>query len=171
MEQKILLLLIAPAAGLAVDAVLQAVLARVLALASRQLQFASFGAGAALTLLILAAMLVDAPLRTMDKVGLLLLHLLIYASFAFCFFNIISANVSSLRVRILKEMLKRHPAPVDSATLASSYSARDILLARLDRLQRARQLEARGGRYFLRGTGMLAISGAFAALRRLLLKS
>src|SRR5687768_12054335 len=98
MQEKILLLLLAPAAGLALDAVLQATLARVVALGPRRLQFVSFAAGALVTALLLGAMLVDAPFGAADKVGYLALHLLIYACGGFCFFNVISASVSSLRI-------------------------------------------------------------------------
>ena len=171
MQEKILLLLLAPAAGLAADFALQVVLARVLTLGPRRLQLACFSGGALVTLLALGAMLAGAPLRASDKAGYLALHLLIYACFGFCLFNVISANVSSLRVRILKEMLRRHPAPMDPAVLAASYSARDILLTRLSRLQQGGQVEARGGRYFLRRRGILLIGSPFAALRRFLLKS
>jgi hypothetical protein len=76
-----------------------------------------------------------------------------------------------MRVRILKEMLRRYPEPIDAAVLASSYSARDILLTRLSRLQQGGQVEASGGRYFLRSRGILLIGSPFAALRRFLLKS
>jgi hypothetical protein len=91
--------------------------------------------------------------------------------FGFFFFNLISANVSSLRVRILQEMLRRHPAPMDDSLLVARYSARDILRTRLSRLQQVGQIEARQGRYYLRRSGILVIGGPFAALRRFLLKS
>jgi hypothetical protein len=84
MPQKILLLLLAPAAGLVADAVLQAMLARVLRLGPRRLQFVSFSAGGLVTMAILGVLLVDSPFRAADKLGYLMLHLLIYACFGFC---------------------------------------------------------------------------------------
>jgi len=168
---KILLLLLAPAAGLVADAALQLLLARVLPLGPRRLQFVAFAGGAAVAAAILGALLADSPFGAADRLGYFALHLLIYACFGFFFFNVISANVSSLRVRILKEMLERHPAPMDEARLAASYSARDILFTRLTRLQQGGQVEARDGRYYLRRSGILLIGSPFAALRRFLLKS
>jgi hypothetical protein len=171
MAREILLLLLAPAAGLAVDALLQLALARVLALGPRRLQFVAFAGGGAVAAAILWTMLAGSPFSPADRLGYFALHLLIYACAGFFFFNVISANVSSLRVRILKEMLERHPAPMEEARLAASYSARHILATRLTRLQQGGQVEARDGRFYLRGSGILLIGGPFAALRRFLLKA
>jgi hypothetical protein len=84
---------------------------------------------------------------------------------------VISANVSSLRIRILKEMLAQDPAPMENAALRAQYSASEMLLSRLARLERGGQIEARAGRYYLRKSGISLIGRFFAALRRLLLKA
>jgi hypothetical protein len=172
MRETTLLLLLAPAAGLLTDVLLQAALPR---LATRsghiRLQFFSFGAGAVTTVILLAAMMYRWPFTAPDRAGYFVLHFLIYACFGFCFFNVISANVSSLRVRILKEMLARHPAPMGNAALRAQYSAREMLAARLARLERGGQIDARAGRYYLRKKSIALIGGFFAALRRLLLKA
>jgi hypothetical protein len=166
----VLLLLLAPAAGLLVDTVLQAALARLEIRAGPiRLQFLAFAAGAVVTVLLLCVMLSGAPFSTADKAGYLLLHLLIYACYGFCFFNVISANVSSLRVRILRELLAQDPTPIPAATLSAHYSAREMLLSRLTRLESGGQIEARDGRYHLRKGGIALIGRLFAVLRRLLL--
>jgi hypothetical protein len=116
-------------------------------------------------------MILSWPFTTADRAGYLALHMLIYACFGFCFFNVISANVSSLRVRILREMLAQDPKPMEKAVLRQRYSSRDILLARLARLEGSGQIEARDGRYYLRKGGILLIGKFFIALRRLLLKA
>ena len=170
MAEPLLALLGATAAGLAADAVLQALLARTGARdAPLRIQFAAFGAGLALTLVLLLALLADAPFALRDKIGYFLLHMLAYGCFGFIFFNVISANVSSLRVRMLKEYLARHPEPIPDAQMYARYPAPGMVAARLERLQAGGQVEARDGRYYLRGRGVAAIGAVFAGLRRLLL--
>ena len=167
MAEKVLLMLLAPAAGLLVDAAMQAVLAT--RAGPIRIQFLSFAAGGVVTITLLLAMLADSPFTGGDKAGYFALHLLIYACYGFCFFNVISANVSSLRVRILKEMLAHDPAPMPNAALSARYSAREMLLSRLARLESGGQIEARSGRYYLRKGGIVLIGRFFAGLRRLLL--
>ncbi len=165
------LLLVAPAAGLMSDALLHAVLARIApGVGPIRTQFVSFAAGALVTLVLLVLMLSDSPFEASDRFGYLALHALIYACFGFVFFNVISANVSSLRVRILAEMLARDPEPLPGAVLQQRYSARDILRARIERLERGGQIELRDGRYRLRKRGLSLVGGVFAALRSILLK-
>ena len=172
MPEKTILLLLAPAAGLFANIVLQAALSRLVIGAGHiRLQFLSFGAGAFLTVIILAAMLFRWPFTAADRAGYLALHILIYACFGFCFFNVISANLSSLRIRILKEMLEQDPVPMGNAALSARYSAHEMLLSRLVRLQSGGQIEARAGRYYLRKSGISLIGKFFGALRRLLLKA
>jgi hypothetical protein len=172
MPEKALLLLVAPAAGLLVDVALQAVLARLVMRAGPiRLQFLSFGAGGFVAGILLAAMLFRWSFTVADRAGYLVLHMLIYACFGFCFFNVISANVSSLRVRILKEMLAQDPAPMGNSALSAKYSAREMLLSRLARLESGGQIEVRAGRYYLRKKSIALIGRFFAALQRLLLKA
>ena len=165
------LLLIAPIAGLLANILLQVALARLAPWTGHiRLQFFSFGAGAVITASVLAAMIFRRPFTPVDATGYFALQMLIYAFYGFCFFNVISANVSSLRIRILKEMLAQDPAPMGNAMLRARYSAREMLLSRLARLERGRQIKARGGRYYLRKSSILLIGKFFASLRRLLLK-
>ena len=165
------LLLLAPALGLAANAMMQLALSRMnLALGPIRVQFVSFALGGVVTLLALGGLLVARPSALDHTSAHVVQHLLIYACFGFVFFNVINANVSSLRVRILKELLARYPAPMPDAELLARYNAREIVLARLARLQAGGQIEAQGGRYYLRKGGIAIIGEVFAGLRRLLLK-
>jgi hypothetical protein len=166
------ILLIAPAAGLLIDIALQAILPRLSPHSGPiRLQFISFAAGAGLTLALVIAMLGTSSLTLADRAGYLVLHALIYGCAGFFFFNVISANVSSLRVRIVREMLAKHPTPLADTTLRERYSAREMISMRLERLHRGGQIERREGRYFLRKRGLRVVSGVFTTLRGLLLAS
>src|SRR5260221_11938924 len=164
------MLLLARATGLLVDVALQAVLAR---LGTRfgpiRLQFVSFGAGAVVTLALLAEGTASISASTQDKAAYVVSHMLIYACYGFCFYNVIGANVSSVRVRIVKELLAQYPAPMPVAVLSARYSASEMLRARLARLESGGQIEALQSRYYLRKRGMGLISVIFAGLAPVLL--
>lgn len=169
-DAALFLLLIAPAAGLAADVVLQAVLSRFASSeAYLRVQFFSFGAGLLVTAMLLFALHSGSRFAPMDNTGYALLHMLAYAAFGFIFFNTINANISSLRVRMLKEYLARGPAPLADAELYAKYPAADMVSARLARLEAGGQILARDGRYYLKGRGVAMIGAIFAALRSLLL--
>jgi hypothetical protein len=121
--------------------------------------------------MLLAAILKGASFSAADKAGYFVLHCLVYATFGFCFFNMINANISSLRVRMLKEYLAREPAPIPIAELQARYSPSEMLFVRLERLQHGRQIEYRAGRFYLRSRSISLIGKFFAGLRSLLLDS
>jgi hypothetical protein len=163
-------LVAAPMAGLAVDLLLFVLLVHIAVReAPVRMQFVAFGAGLAVTAFGLAAMLAGSPLSAVDRVGHFLLHMLAYACFGFVLFNVINANVSSLRIRMLKEYLAHDPAPLADADMFRRYPAREILEGRLLRLQAGGQIEARGGRFHVSGTLVVVVGRFFAALRSLLL--
>lgn len=166
-----LLLLGAPVLGLAANVLCQVVVSRLpLALGPVRRQFASFGGGGLVTLLGLGFVLPGSGLGLADAAGYFLLHSLGYAFAGFIFFNVINMNVSSLRVRILKEYLQVDPAPLAESVLREKYSARGMLAARLERLHAGHQLTRRNGRYYLQPGGVLVIAHIFAFLKRLLLR-
>ena len=100
-----------------------------------------------------------------------MLYVITYACLGFCFFNMINANVSSLRVRLLKEYLSHDPAPLSDAEIFRRYPVRQILEARLARLESGRQIYVSAGRYYVRRGIVTFIGRFFAVLRRLLLRA
>lgn len=172
MPDNVLILLLAPLAGLTGDAFIHIVLARVVpGNAHLRTQFLSFGFGMAITTLILVELLWQYPFAPADRMGYLVLHALTYAFLGFCFFNMISANISSLRVRLLKEYLAHDPDPLPDAAIFRRYPAREILEARLARLESGRQIYVSAGRYHVRQGTVTFIGQFFAALRRFLLRA
>ena len=171
MPGSIVLLTLAPLAGLAADALLQVILVRIVAGdAHLRLQFVALGAGFVLTVALLVAVLWHAPLTLADQLGYLAMHAIAYLCLGFGLFNVINANVSSLRVRMLKEYLANDPRPLSDEALRRLYPACEILDARLKRLQLGGQIEVRGDRLYGRGGGVVLIGRFFAVLQRLLLR-
>lgn len=170
MVQSISLLLTAPLAGLMGNALLQILIAWIVSGGAHlRTQFLSFGFGMIVTVVTLAGLLWQHPVTQADRIGYLLLHVLIYACFGFCFFNMVNANISSLRVRLIKEYLMHDPAPLPDEIVFQRYSSREILEARLARLLAGGQIYATSGRYYVRRGIVVWIGRFFAALRRLLL--
>ena len=169
MSQPVLPLLIAPAAGLLVDCAAQIVLSRLAPGAPLRMLFLSFGAGLLVVVAVLAWLLAGGDFTAADLVGYFALHALIYACSGFCFFNVVSASVASLRVRMLREYLKRDPRPIPATDLSRLYSSREMVRARLERLQAGGQVELRNDRFYLRSRGVLMIGRLFSGLRTLLL--
>lgn len=171
MPYAVLYLPLAPLLGFAMDMFAHAALARIFPGGAHvRIQFVSFGLGMAVTAIVLIVLLWQCPLSAVDRIGYLLLHTMGYACLGFGLFNVINANVSSLRVRMLKEYLAVDPVPLSDATMFTRYPAGEILAARLTRLETGGQIYVNNGRYYPREGGVALIGRFFAVLRRLLLR-
>jgi hypothetical protein len=163
-------LVVVPAAGLALNILFQLVLGRLpLSIGHIRRQFIGFGAGFLFTAAGLIAILELQQPGASDFAGYFGLNLLDYVFMGFCFFHVINLNISSLRIRMLKEYLRQDPAPLSESDLTSRYSARAMLDARLARLQSGNQICFVDGRYHARPGGVVVIGHIFSGLRRLVL--
>jgi len=166
-----LVLTLAPVFGLAVNIAVQFVISRLpLAIGKVRRQFLSFGCGLAATALRLGPELYSAGFTLPDAIGCFALHLLAYAMAGFIFFNVINLNISSLRIRMLKEYLREHPQPLPDRVLREKYPARAMLDARLARLVSGGQVILRNGRYHIHPGLVAAIGHFFVFLQRFLLR-
>ncbi len=171
MPDIVLCLPLVPLLGFGVDMLAHAILARVFPGGAHvRIQFASFGIGMAVVVAALVYLLWQNPFSPADRIGYLLLHIMVYTCLGFGLFNVINANVSSLRVRMLKEYRTADPLPLSDAAMFARYPAAEILAARLARLSTGGQINIRDGRYFPCAGGVALIAGFFAVLRRLLLR-
>jgi hypothetical protein len=170
MPDAVLCLPLAPMLGFAVNMFAHAAIARVVTGGAHvRIQFLSFGLGMVVTVVILSYWLWQYPFSSADRIGYLLLHGMVYFCLGFGLFNVINANVSSLRVRMLKEYQAADPLPLSDTEMFTRYPAAEILTARLTRLSVGGQIHAENGRYFPREGGVALIGRFFAALRWLLL--
>jgi len=171
MSDAVLCLPLAPMLGFVVNMCSHAVIARVFSSGAHvRIQFLSFGLGMVVTIVSLVFLLWQYPFSSMDRMGYLLLHGMVYFCLGFGLFNIINANVSSLRVRMLKEYQASDPVPLTDTQICARYPAAEILNARLLRLFTGGQILAQNDRYFPHEGGVALIGSFFAALRKLLLR-
>ena len=166
-----LLLTLAPILGLTVNITAQTVIGRLpLQIGHVRRQFVSFGCGLIAAALWLGHILPAAGLSTLDGAGYATLHLLAYAMAGFIFFNVINLNISSLRIRMLKEYLRAHPQTLPDCVLRQKYHVRGMLDARLERLAHGGQIVLRDGRYFCQRSLVVIIGHFFAFLQKFLLR-
>jgi hypothetical protein len=165
-------LVVFPLLGLAIDVLAQLAQSRLPHPAGHvRKQFISFAVGFAGSSAALLRALLGLPLGPADLAGYFLLGMSTYAFLGFCFFNVINLNVSSMRIRMVMEIRRRHPQPVPVAALRARYGMAEVLDARLARLESGRQIARRGDRYYLRRGAVLHIAHFFSGLRSLLLGS
>jgi hypothetical protein len=162
-------LALVPILGLAVDVAAQALLCRMrLSIGHVRRQFVSFGLGLAAAGLALCCLLRAAELGFADIAGYGALAILTYGLLGFCFFNVINLNVSSLRIRMIREIHRHRPQAVPTEKLVALYGVSEMLDSRLARLEVGRQLHLSSGRYYVRRGTVLLIAHLFSALRALL---
>lgn len=161
---------LAPILGLAVNVMAQFVISRLpLAIGHVRRQFLSFGCGLAAVGLWLALRLPSAGFTPLAGAGYVALHLLSYVMVGFIFFNVINLNISSLRIRMLKEYLREYPQPLADRVLREKYHTRGMLEARLERLTHGGQISQRGDRYYFQHSLVVVIGHFFAFLQKFLL--
>jgi len=159
-----------PIVGLAVNIGSQWVLCRLpLPIGHVRREFISFGCGVLFSGVCLQTLLSGSGFDLIDRAGYLGLNLLSYTFLGFCFFNAINLNISSLRIRMLKEYHRQYPTPLTDAELIAKYNVRSMLEVRLARLESGRQLYQAHGRFFVRKGAVTVIGYFFAGLRRFLL--
>jgi hypothetical protein len=94
--------------------------------------------------------------------------LALYGAWWFIFLNFTQGLESSLRIRLLNEVLA-HGGRIDRATLLARYNDSALLGLRLARMEEAGAVVLRDGRLFVASTGLRLIAGVFRTLKRLLL--
>jgi hypothetical protein len=164
-------LLFAPFVGIVVDILAHISLSRIDKRGAHvTMQFISIGVGFFITLLTLIFFLNGDDVSLANKIAYGILYIGIYLEFAFILFNVINANVSSLRVRMLKEYFSMGEQGLSDHSLIKKYSASEILEARIQRLTAGEQIYLRENRFYPAKGGVAIIALFFNGLRYILLK-
>ena len=131
-------------------------------------QFVSFTCGLLITAAGLIFGLNHQSVGRMDYLGYFALDFLSYVFLGFCFFNAINLNISSLRIRMLKEYRGQSQLPLSDSLLMARYNVREMLDVRLKRLEAGRQIHRSGERFYSRHGIAVWIGHLFAGLRQIL---
>lgn len=110
-----------------------------------------------------------AALQTPDALALGLVSLGSYLAIAYGYFAFVNLNLTSLRIRLLREMWGAD-RPVSEEEVLSRYGPGEALDLRLLRLTAKRQLIQRGDRYYVEGfPTLLLVAYLLEALKRVIL--
>lgn len=111
------------------------------------------------------------PVSPLDAGLLALLGIVTYLALGFGYFNFVNLNVTSLRIRLLRELLDRHPEGLVRDEIVRHYGAQTVLRLRLERLIGAGHVVCREDRYYTGRRGVLFIAHFFTLLRRIVIPS
>jgi hypothetical protein len=86
----------------------------------------------------------------------------------YCYNNFVNLNFSSLRIRLLKEVLSSGGTE-SLAAITSQYGSKAVLQRRLERLVSWRQLQEQNSRYRANGGSFLLLALIFSVLKKIML--
>jgi hypothetical protein len=157
----------APIIGLGANSFTQIVCARILKPNIAAPIICGFLSGLATTAVILV---VNISLSaTVDEIaGSWLALVLTYIALSFGFWAFLNLNMTSLRIRVIREMLHAGGA-MTQPELLHRYSPNEFLRRRLTRLVRLGQLRLQDGRYYLESRKLLYASYGIDFLRAVIL--
>jgi len=165
-----MLLVLAPAVGLAVDVAFHLVVTWMLPLRHLYARMAcgvAAGLVAAVTISLFASTHLD--LQAISTTVFVLFNAVTFAILAFGYLNLVQMNLSSLRLRVANELVDAPDGvPVDE--LFVKYGSRTIVDARLARLSSGRQIVLRDGRYHHRLSLVYLIAVAMDTMKRIVFR-
>lgn len=91
-----------------------------------------------------------------------------YLALSFCFFAYLNLNLTSIRIRIIREIL---PYPAGTSIHALGYTPDEAFMRRLTRLQAAGHINKVDGRWYLQARKFLPFVVISGFLRRLIIKN
>ena len=100
----------------------------------------------------------------LDSIFLIALGLATYLALAYGYFAFVNLNLTSLRIRILQELLSE-PHGLSNHDILARYNARTVVEGRVERLVRQGQVAERDGRIQVVGRSYLFLARLIDALR------
>jgi hypothetical protein len=126
--------------------------------------------GLAATIGLILFAVVDLSLQQIQLADIWLVDGLTYAALAIGFWAFLNLNVTSLRIRMLRTIL-RADGVLKKSDLLAEYTLEERLHRRLKRLRNAGQIRLNGDRWQLTASGVLMIARGIEVLRLLILPS
>lgn len=147
-------------------ALFSAVLVHIMALRGGMGALAAYGTSLLAGGVVLMASLLLLPQR-MDG-GSALSAGLLFCAWWFIFLNLVQSFESSLRVNVLRQLL-RDGGSLDHAAFFARYNDRSLIELRLTRLLRSGTVVARDGRFFVVSTAARLMANLFRGLKQLVM--
>jgi len=159
----------APVAGLAAYCLSHVAASRLLAAKNVYALLALCSIVGLLTVLaVTTAALRHATATVIDAISLFAMNGLTYFALAFGYFCFVNLTVTSLRIRLLQELLTSSQ-PMPQSELLARHDSTAVAELRIERLVRGGHIVERNGRYYRGRMPFLAIARVFGMLRWLIL--
>ena len=128
---------------------------------------AAIGCGALAGVAVAAGWAASVPAFTLaERVGWSVAS---YTGLAFGYWAFLNLNLTSLRIRVLKEISAAPGGTLPYATLAQRYGDREMVERRLARLEEAGQVARRGEYYVLRAPGLVRVARLIGLVRKVII--
>jgi hypothetical protein len=105
--------------------------------------------GAVPTLWLTNVGLASAGSSLVDRIGYNLSSFIAYAALAFGYFAVVNLCVTSVRIRVLRELYETGPSGLPRSDFLAEYNSVTILNKRLERMVKSGQIVFRDGRYYI----------------------
>ena len=144
--------LAAPASGLLTMTLLHVAACQFGGISAHLVRFViTFVAGLGVTIAVTALADTAGPASIADRLGLLAMNAGAFAGLGYGYFTFVNLTATSLRLRLLRELLRASGQRMPTAHLLALYAPEQIVDARIDRLVGWGQLRRADGRFCVDG--------------------
>lgn len=100
----------------------------------------------------------------MDMLSVIIVNLITYSLFGYCYFHFINLGETARRIRILRELYESREG-LSMKEILEKYSAEEIIEKRISRLIHHGQIVLKDGRYYIGNPSMLFIAKIIYAVK------
>jgi hypothetical protein len=127
----------------------------------------AIGSGVVFDLLLLFILPISSSFFTEDVV----INLLTYLALSFCYWAFLNLNMTSMRIRIARELLKNLREGLSTENLFQRYSSSELISRRIQRLQDTGHITNQKGKWVLQSRKFIMFVWVSTSLRKLIIPS
>jgi len=160
------LITVSPIAGTAVNVFLQITLVH----STRRIGLSILAGflGGLVAALIVATLNLPPGSSPIEAIAVWVFAILSYFGFAYLYWVFINLNITSLRIRTLRDLL-HHEGGVSLSQILAQYSLEEMLHRRLERLEHGKQISCTDGKYRLVSSKLMILHHTLGVLRAVIL--
>mgnify|MGYP003648282031 CR=1 FL=1 len=95
--------------------------------------------------------------------------LLSYIALSFCYWAFLNLNLTSLRIRLVRELLKEDGHTLTTENIMQRYSPQELISRRIERLEKSKQIQRQGNQWILLSRKLIFIVFVITLLRKLIM--
>jgi hypothetical protein len=92
-----------------------------------------------------------------------------YLALSFCYWAFINLNLTSLRIRLVRELLKEKGYALSTDKIMQRYSPQELVDRRIERLEKSNQIKRSGDKWILLSKKLMFIILTITVLRKLIM--